>query len=98
MSDKKEDSLFGWFTRWKRRNHELTLLGTLAEAKRFKELISHQPCTACGQNGLKLADFIRGPKGWDATVICDNCNFNGVVNSTGFNFRRINSKGKAKDE
>jgi hypothetical protein len=86
-----------WFTRFRRRKHEETLLATLAEAQHFKDLVSHQKCTACGQNGLKLEDLVRGPQGWDATVSCDNCNFNGVINSTGFNFKRINSKGKARE-
>jgi hypothetical protein len=91
MTEKKEsEPLFAWFTRWKRRKHGETLLVTLAEVKQLKDLINKQPCTACGQNGLKLEDFVRGPKGWDATVTCDNCNFNGVINSTGFNFTRIN--------
>jgi len=86
-----------WFTRFRRRKHEETLLSTLAEAKQFKELISHQKCTACGQNGLVLEHFVRTPNGWDAEVSCGNCNFHGVVNSEGFDFKQINSKGKARE-
>jgi len=87
-----------WLTRFKRRKHEETLLSTLEEAKQFKELINKQRCTACGQNGLVLDSFVRNPKGWDAEVSCGNCNFHAVINSEGFDFKRINSKGKAVDK
>lgn len=83
--------------RFKRRHVEPTFLHTLNEVNHFKELVSRQPCTACGQNGLKLKTFVRNPSGWGAEVRCDNCNFNGIVNSEGFDLRQINSKGKARD-
>jgi len=86
-----------WLTRFKRRKHEDALLATLAEAKHFKDLIGKQPCTACGQNGLVLDKFVRNPRGWDAEVSCGNCNFHGVVNSEGFDFKQVGSKGKARE-
>jgi len=86
-----------WFTRYRRRKHESALLATLEEVKSFKDLIGHQHCTACGQNGLILNHFVRNPKGWDVEVSCGNCNFHGVVNSEGFDFKQINSKGKARE-
>ena len=90
---------FAWFTRFQRRKHEPTLLATLEEAKHFKELISKQHCTACGQNGLKLVKFERNTKGWEAQVSCghENCNFHGMINIEGFEFQNISSKGKARD-
>jgi len=89
-----------WFTRFKRRKHEQTLLDTLSEAKHFKDLIAKQHCTACGQNGLSLDKFVRNPKGWDAEVSCGhgNCNFHGIITSEGFDFQKIGSKGKAVDK
>ena len=87
-----------WLTRIRRRKHEKILLKTLKEAKEFKELIGKQRCTACGQNGLVLEHFVRTPKGWDAEVSCGNCNFHGVVNSEGFDFKQVSSKGKARDK
>lgn len=89
---------FAWFTRIRRRKHEQTLLATLEEAKHFKDLIAKQHCTACGQNGLVLGHFVRNPKGWETEVSCGNCNFHGVVNSEGFDFQKIGSKGKAVDK
>jgi hypothetical protein len=86
-----------WFTRYKRRKHEPTLLATLAEAKQFKDLIGKQSCTACGQNKLVLGSFKRNPVGWEAEVSCGNCNFRGVVNSEGFEFKGVSSKGKARE-
>ena len=88
---------FGFFQRLRRRRVEPTFLDTLAEANHFKELVSKQPCVSCGQNGLQLEKFVRNPQGWDAEVSCTNCNFRGVVNSEGFDFKRINSKGKARE-
>ena len=95
--EEKEESLFAWFTRFKRRKHEETLLKTLEEAQKFKELVGKQPCMACGQNGLVLEKFVRNPKGWDAEVSCGNCTFHGVINSEGFDFKQISSKGKARE-
>jgi hypothetical protein len=90
---------FAWFTRFKRRKHEETLLATLEEAQKFKELVGKQPCMACGQNGLKLDKFERNVKGWEAEVSCghENCNFHGFINIEGFTFDRMSSKGKARD-
>lgn len=93
---KEKEPFFAWFTRFRRRKHEETLLATLEETKHFKDLISKQPCTACGQNGLVLDNFVRNPKGWGAQVSCDNCNFHGAVHSEGFDFQKIGSKGKAR--
>ena len=88
---------FACFTRFKRRKHEETLVATLKEAQKFKELVGKQPCTACGHNGLVLEKFVRNPKGWDAEVSCGNCTFHGVINSEGFDFKQISSKGKARE-
>jgi len=88
-----------WFTRFRRRKHEQTFLATLSEVDHFKLLVKNQPCPACGQKGnsLQLEKFVRNPKGWDAEVSCSNCNFHGVVNSEGFDFKEVNSKGKARE-
>jgi hypothetical protein len=96
MSEKKE-SLFDWFTRLKRRKHSRTTLESLTEVTNFKILLAKQPCVACGQNGLQLDHFSRCPIGWQADVHCDNCNFRGVVNSEGFDFKEVSSKGKARE-
>jgi hypothetical protein len=101
MSEQKQqpkEPFWAWLTRFRRRKHEETALATLAEVKQFKDLMAKQPCTACGQNGLVLGSFKRSPLGWEAEVSCDNCYFRGVVNSEGFDFKRINSKGQAVDK
>jgi len=104
MSDKKEKStLFERFTSWqirfRRRSHLQTFLATLSEVELFKLLIKSQPCPGCGQkeHSLELQKFVRNPKGWDAEVSCGNCNFHGIINSEGFDFKQISSKGKARE-
>jgi len=89
--------MFGWIQRLRRRKHEPTFLATLDELNQFKELVGRQNCPTCGQNGLKLKSFVRNPLGWSADVDCSNCNFSGVVNSEGFDFVGVDSKGKARD-
>jgi len=88
-----------WFTRFKRRKHEATFLNTLREVEHFKALIKAQACPACGQKekSLLLDKFVRNPRGWDAEVSCSNCTFLGIVNSEGFDFKQISSKGKARE-
>jgi len=88
-----------WIARLRRRKHEPTFLATLSEVESFKALIKKQPCPACGQSGksLLLDKFVRNPKGWDAEVSCSNCTFHGIINSEGFDFKQISSKGKARE-
>jgi hypothetical protein len=86
------------FERWKRRNHEATFTETIAEVNHFKSLISQTPCSACTQKQLQLSKFVRNPQGWACEVKCLNCNFMGVVNSEGFDFNQVSSKGKAVDK
>jgi len=89
--------MFGWVTRLKRRFHKSTFLATLDQVNEFKGLVNRQPCPSCGKNGLLLESFVRNPIGWSAEVKCDNCNFVGTVNSEGFDFGELASKGKARD-
>ena len=89
--------MFGWITRLKRRFHKATFLATLDQVDDFKALVNHEPCPTCGKNGLLLKSFVRNPVGWSAEVSCDNCNFEGIVNSEGFDFVGLASKGKARD-
>ena len=84
--------------RWKRRNHETTFIDSVVELNHFKELVARTSCVACHQTTLEMTAFTRGPSGWDATVRCSNCNFNGVVNQLGFDFKSVNSKGKLVDK
>lgn len=88
----------GWFTRFRRRNHEPTTLATLEEIEHFKALVKDQKCLGCNQLTLQLERYVRNPHGWDAEISCTNCKCHGVVNSEGFSFERIHSKGKARKE
>lgn len=63
----------------------------------FKAFVSKMPCVACTHETLTLQNFNKGPRGWEAIVECSNCNFKGVFNSTGFDVKSINSKGKARE-
>jgi len=89
--------LNSFIQRLKRRKHEPTFLATLDELNRFKALIAKQKCPRCSKNGLLMKTFSRNPIGWSTEVECDNCNFEGVVNSEGFDFSGVDSKGKARD-
>ena len=73
---------------------EQSFTDSIALAKSMRALIESTMCPACKQNMLKLSQYTIG-KEWGATFICDNCFFNGEVNSTGFDFRKIDSKGRA---
>jgi len=84
--------------KWKRRHHETAFIASIAEANQFKSLIKSTSCIACHQTTLEMASFTRGPDGWEAQVKCGNCNFNGVVNRLGFDFKQVSSKGKAVDK
>lgn len=87
-----------WLIRRKRRNHQDTFLATLDELNAFKKLVAQQKCPACEGNGLRLEEFVRTPDGWDAEVSHSNCDFHGIINSSGFDFKQIHSKGKARRE
>jgi len=79
-------------------NHiEPTFTASIEEVNHFKALINNTSCVACNQKTLQLNRFVHAVKGWDAEVSCTNCNFNGVVNSTGFDFKQVSSKGKARE-
>jgi len=87
----------GWLTRFRRRNHEPTYLATLQEVESFKALVASQKCLSCGQSTLELRKFVRNPQGWDAEVACTNCNCMGIINSEGYSFVELHSKGKARE-
>jgi hypothetical protein len=61
----------------------------------MKALVSNTSCPACQQRTLNLVRTEQGTKAFETQVNCTNCNFNGISNSTGFQFTNINSKGKA---
>ncbi len=76
---------------------EQAFTANIASAKTMRTLIEQTLCPACNQQTLTLSRYTTGEKGWEADVKCDNCNFKGTVNSTGFQFSRIDSKGKARE-
>lgn len=63
--------------------------------EQVKAQVKNNSCPACSQQKLKLQAYVVGPQGWEITMSCDNCNFRGVVNHEGFEFIRVDSKGKA---
>lgn len=69
-----------------------------AEAKSFKEHVEKTACLACGKASLKLRKFERGPKGWEAEVICETCNFDGLIGSGWTRFQAIDSIGRAREK
>jgi hypothetical protein len=68
---------------------------TVDEILRFKEDVADIACPACEQKKLEVPSYVQGPTDWEAAIECQNCDFAGVVNKLGFNFTKVNSKGKA---
>ena len=70
----------------------------------MKAQVASTPCPSCQQKTLEL---VRTEKGsytllkktgsFEVEVRCSNCNFHGISNSTGFQFMKVNSKGKARE-
>ena len=87
----------GWWTRFKRRFHEDAFLDSLDETTQFQQLIMQEDCLACRQKTLELQEYHRTSHGWEATIVCRNCHFNGIVNSDGHDLYAVNSKGKARE-
>jgi len=71
---------------------------SIEQTRVMQATIAETLCPACKQKQLKLTKHVAGAKGWETVVACENCNFAGVVNSTGFSFDRVNSKGKAREK
>lgn len=88
----------GWLTRFRRRHHQDAFLDTLDEVEQFKRLVEAKQCLACGNHTLRLEQFQRSPSGWEAAVSCKNCYSRGLVNSEGFTFEKLHSKGRAVKE
>jgi hypothetical protein len=70
---------------------------TVAEINRFKEHVQLLACPACTQKTLKV-DKLEVSKLWTADISCTNCDFKGAVNTSGFSFIGVSSKGKAVKE
>jgi len=74
---------------------EQSFTESIKNVNTLKANIENTRCPTCTQVTLRLGTYTRTPQEWGATVSCSNCDFSGEVNSTGFNFVKINSKGKA---
>lgn len=70
----------------------------IAEANQLKKLVAQTKCLACEKTLLKLTKFERGPKGYEAEVICEGCNFHALINSGWTLFENIDSIGRAREK
>ena len=70
-------------------------MGSIESTKSLRLVIEATACPACQQKTLKLNKYTTGTEGWEADVVCGNCRFSGTVNSHGFQFSKVDSKGKA---
>jgi hypothetical protein len=61
----------------------------------MKALVSQTSCPACQQRTLNLVRAIENTKAFETEVNCSNCSFVGFSNNMGFEFKNVNSKGKA---
>lgn len=76
------------------RNEKVRFDGAAKAINAFKNHVQGIACPACTQKTLKV-DKLEVSKLWTADVCCTNCDFKGTVNSTGFSFTGVSSKGKA---
>lgn len=67
------------------------------EAKRFKKLVEATKCAAC-DGKLELAKFERGPKGWEADIVCSTCNCKAVISALSTVIQPMDSIGKAREK
>lgn len=86
-----------WLLKFRRANIFDTWNAEIDETQRFKEVVAATKCPACDKP-LKLHKFERGPKGWEAEIICEGCNFKALINSGWTNFMNIDSKGRAREK
>lgn len=82
----------------KKSNPQASFLLSVAESARLRQTVETTPCPACKQQTLTLGKYENGAKGWEAEVSCSNCFFKGVVNSFGFQFSKIDSRGRAREK
>ena len=90
-------SLEEWLFKQKRRGMTVVWSKEIAEANQFKKLVEQTKCPACDKP-LKLRKFERGPKGYEAEVTCEGCNFNALLNSGWTRFENIDSIGRAREK
>jgi len=69
----------------------------IAKANQFKKLVGETNCPSCEKPLLKLRKYEQGPKGYEAEVRCEGCNFTGLLNSSWTNFEHVDSKGRARE-
>lgn len=74
---------------------EQTFINSIDDTVTLRRVIEQTHCPGCGQSTLKLGTYTRTPKEWGATVSCSNCSLTGEVNNTGFNFNKVDGKGRA---
>lgn len=91
------EALEEWLFKIKRANIFQVFHDEVDEAKRFKTAVESTSCPACDKP-LKLRKFERGPKGWECEVICEGCNFTGLVSSAWTLLSNIDSIGRAREK
>jgi len=92
------EKLEEWLFKQLRHNLFSTWHKEIVEAAKFRSLIEETDCPACAKPLLKLVKFERGPKGYEASVVCEGCQFTGFLNSSWTNFQHIDSKGRAQEK
>lgn len=80
-----------------RRTYPIGVFKTaMTEVVQFKGAVKSMECPNC-KGKLVLSKFERGPKGWEADVKCETCNFTGVISSLCAKLMSLDSKGQARD-
>lgn len=90
------EKLEEWLFKQTRKDPFSIVPETVDEATRLREIVKKLPCPACKGN-LDVGRFERGPKGWEADIECENCNFKAVISSLSAVLTGVNSLGKARE-
>jgi len=92
----KFPNVIGWILAriqaYRRRDVELSFADDIDDIEVFKEALKTTKCPSCTQTSLGLVSFLVGGQGWEATIHCSNCSFQGIFNSSGFNVSGLKKK------
>jgi len=93
---KKFPNIIGWISAriqaWKRRDVELSFADDIDDIEMFKAALKDTKCPGCTQTSLDFDSFTVGATGWEASIHCSNCMFQGIFNSSGFNVSSLKKK------
>ena len=93
---KEFPNVIGWILAriqaWKRREKIPSFADDIDDIEMFKGALKDTKCPHCTQLTLGLVSFTVGAEGWEVSIHCSNCSFQGIFNSSGFNVSGLKKK------